>query len=92
MDWNHLAQDSDKWRALVDTVKKPSGYIKYQEFLGWLRTYTSQNKTTLQSLNFSLVSILTVTATAVLNPCYVSMQAKALIIHTVLWYSLPSLN
>jgi hypothetical protein len=33
-DWIELAQDRDRWRALVSTVKKTSGFIKCGEFLG----------------------------------------------------------
>jgi hypothetical protein len=28
MDWIHLAQDSDQWRALVNT-NDPLGFVKY---------------------------------------------------------------
>jgi len=38
MDWIELAQDRDSWWALVNVVMKPSGSIKYGEFLDWLRT------------------------------------------------------
>jgi hypothetical protein len=33
MDWIDLAQDKDRWRALVDAVMKPSDFIKCGEFL-----------------------------------------------------------
>jgi hypothetical protein len=33
VDWMHLAQDRDQWRALVNTGNKPSGSIKRREFL-----------------------------------------------------------
>jgi hypothetical protein len=33
VDWIHLAQDIDRWRALVNTVNEPSGSIKCGEFL-----------------------------------------------------------
>ena len=33
MDWNVLAQNRDRWRALVNAVIKPSGSIKCWEFL-----------------------------------------------------------
>jgi hypothetical protein len=36
MDWINLAQDRDQWRALVNTVMKPSGSIKCWEVLEWL--------------------------------------------------------
>ena len=29
MDWIDLAQDSDRWRVLVNAVMEPSGSIKY---------------------------------------------------------------
>jgi hypothetical protein len=32
VDWIHLAQDSDQWRALVNN-NEPSGSVKYCEFL-----------------------------------------------------------
>jgi hypothetical protein len=33
MDWIHLAQDRDRWRALVNTITKNVGSIKGREFL-----------------------------------------------------------
>ena len=37
MDWIELAQDRDRWRALV-TGNQPSGSIKCGEFLDQLKT------------------------------------------------------
>jgi hypothetical protein len=33
VDWIHLAQDRDQWRATVSTVRNPSGSINGVEFL-----------------------------------------------------------
>ena len=32
MDWIEVAQDRDRWQALVKTVMKPLGYIKCGDF------------------------------------------------------------
>jgi hypothetical protein len=33
MDWIGLAQDRDRWGAVVNAVNEPSGYIKCGDFL-----------------------------------------------------------
>jgi hypothetical protein len=33
VDWMHLAQDRDQWRAVVNMVNEPSGSIKDGGFL-----------------------------------------------------------
>jgi phenylalanine-4-hydroxylase len=38
MDWIELAQDRERWRALVNSVTKLSGSIKCGEFLDQLQT------------------------------------------------------
>ena len=38
MGWIDLAQDRDRWRALVNLVMNLLGSIKCGEFLDWLRT------------------------------------------------------
>jgi hypothetical protein len=39
MDWIGLAQDRDKWRALVNVVKNPLSFIEYWEILAWLHNW-----------------------------------------------------
>ena len=38
MDWIELAEDRDRWRALVICGNEPSGSIKCAEFLDQLTT------------------------------------------------------
>jgi len=38
MDWIELAEDRDRWRALLSASNEPSGSIKCGQFLDWLRT------------------------------------------------------
>jgi len=38
MDWIHVAQDRDRWRALVNAVNEPGFSIKCWEILVYLRT------------------------------------------------------
>jgi hypothetical protein len=46
-DWMELAQDRDRWRALVSYGKEPSGSIKCGEFLGYIRKLVSFSRSTL---------------------------------------------
>jgi len=38
MDWIELAQDTDRWRTLVECVNEPSCSVKCGEFLDYLQT------------------------------------------------------
>jgi hypothetical protein len=38
MDWIGLAQDTDRWRALLESGNELSGSIKRGKFLDWLQT------------------------------------------------------
>jgi len=33
VDWMHLAQDRDQWRAIMNVIMKLSGYLREMEFL-----------------------------------------------------------
>jgi len=37
MNWIDLAQDRDRWWAIVNVVNEPSGSIKCGEFIVWPR-------------------------------------------------------
>jgi hypothetical protein len=38
MDWIDLAQDRDRWQALVNCGNEPSGSMRCGKFLDWLET------------------------------------------------------
>jgi hypothetical protein len=38
MDWIEMAQNTDRWRDLVNAVTNRLGYIKCGEFLDWPRS------------------------------------------------------
>lgn len=38
IDWMQLAEDTDKWRAFVNSENESSASIKCREILDWLRT------------------------------------------------------
>jgi hypothetical protein len=44
MDWIHLAQDMDQWRALVNTVLNLRGSTKWWEILEWLSDWRLHKK------------------------------------------------
>jgi hypothetical protein len=39
VDWIGLVQDRDKWKALVNSVMKPGGFIKCWETIQWLHNW-----------------------------------------------------
>jgi hypothetical protein len=43
MDWIGLAQDRDKWSALVNVVMNPLGFIKCWEILEWSHNWWWHN-------------------------------------------------
>jgi len=38
VDWNYLAQDRERWRALVNCGNELRGFINCEKILDWHRT------------------------------------------------------
>jgi hypothetical protein len=51
MDWIHLAQDGDQWRALVNTVMNLRVTYNVEKFFSNCRTGVFSRKTHLRGVN-----------------------------------------
>ena len=51
MDWFELAQDMDRWRALVKAIKKTSGSIKLGEIFDYKKPFTFSRTTVLHEVS-----------------------------------------